>query len=292
MKTRKIATWMMLFCGVAIFLSAAQLASGQSEDGEKQVLGTQDSSSEAAISAKVQQNEAGERAQGLLHSPDSTYEGTGWLILEGRYIPGPYNFSVSGDTLFVNGIPVNHPRRTPRRPLPENPPVGPAPDSLHELNKAFWKNLRTWYSESGFETARMKGVEFLEASSLVESARIDSGGDITAKYVGRPGEETFYLHTLFDPDQEHIADLLTPEATTARLERRAANLTAELNKGALVITVGPQRRTLAPPKAEQVFIEIQRIIDSIPEIEGRKEALRTIIPNDRIRTAIAEKFDQ
>jgi len=107
--------------------------------------------------------------------------GDSWLVLNGEFVPGPFDVVVQGGRLLVNGRDV-YPRKPPAI-------VGaPVPVEVRRRSEILDRCRRTFIGlaqDEGLDFARRWAEAFLAAHAEVESARVsDEGAEILVLWRG------------------------------------------------------------------------------------------------------------
>src|SRR5262245_32242263 len=121
----------------------------------------------------------------IVKQPDAS--STGWLIVRGVFVQGPYTVVVSDDTVVVNGVPL----AAPVTPLPVDPDPGPHA----QLFEQFWLQWRQWCDQVDLEIARNWAVDWWNSApgvTLAERVPAD-GSDLRLRFDGDPDYQLLYL---------------------------------------------------------------------------------------------------
>lgn len=214
----------------------------------------------------------------IVKQPDAS--STGWLIVRGVFVQGPYTVVVGDDTVEVNGVLL----AAPQMPLPADPDPGPhAP-----LFEQFWSQWRQWCDTSDLETARAWAVDWWNSApgvTLAQRVPADDG-DLRVWFDGDPDYQLIYL-------QAPASDQPPPGESSrlAILNELAQEIQDHLDQGRLLI-VEDEGYSLWFPAGEsaQVMAQIEAISATLPDEEARFQALREILPDERMARSLAQHF--
>jgi len=209
----------------------------------------------------------------------------GRLILEGKYIPGPYTVVIKGETIEVNGVPAVYPKPPP--PGFKHLVVDSNAIQLFRVDSALWANFHQWREQYGFGEARQRALDFLLAQPVVEYARMEGETSLIVKYRGKKWEEGVYLYSA-----SVSADSSSRITVRQNLERSAERLRNWLKQGCLVIMVkgGSQSMTFCSHRGDIAFSILQEIVAGIRDPEKRYQAIRGIVSGKEWAREIAERF--
>jgi hypothetical protein len=98
---------------------------------------------------------------------------TGWLIVDGEYIPGPYDVEVAQEdsSILVNGIVVTSPA-----PQPEPIAVDPKYGAQHRFSTEQNIGYDSVYQEKGEAAAKRWVYEFTRNHPLIDTVFYSRGG--------------------------------------------------------------------------------------------------------------------
>jgi hypothetical protein len=214
----------------------------------------------------------------ILKQPDAS--STGWLIVRGVLVEGPYTAVVGDDTVVVNGVPL----AAPRAPLPSDPDPG----ARAQLFEQFWLQWRQWCDTADLEIARTWAVDWWNSAPgvmLAERVPPDDG-DLRLWFDGDPDYQLLYL-------QPPASDLPPPDEASrlAVLEELRQEVQATLDHGRLLV-VEDEGYSLSFPSGEsgEVMAQIEAIGATLADEEARFQALRVILPDEQTARSIAKNF--
>lgn len=234
------------------------------------------------VVSTVQGQLAGEGSKGAqtdVAEPEATP--TGWLILNGKLIPGPYDIVIEDGKIKINGLGIA-PSPKPRKVIT----VDPSAVARHQVYEAFWAAFRTWVAEEGLEVARQRALEFMQAQPIVEKAYLASESDLQVLFQGEKYEVTVSL----EPPRE--SPLSPEEARQQFLEDYVGSLRYWLTHGTLVILNEGVLMVTPPSEGEATLKKLREIVVTKADLEERLSAIREIIPDKAMAKAIAERLSQ
>ncbi len=251
MKIRKIAKCVMLSCGVAIFLGAAQLALGQPADSTQ-------------------------------FTESTTIIETGHLILDGEYIPPPYEITIEYDRVTINGrqyMEVYKPAPVPEVVLDSTSKRPPR--FLDMLNDSF----PIWLQAGGREYARQQLIDTVMAHGAYDSASFS-------------GLSHVWLYGDFDPFDKLLLDLpLEPRAPIdyEGQSRKTINLIASTVKSGLkddrlIITMSESGYAETFRNPQEKLRQIRSIIRTVSNHEMRVEHLQDVVGLRTTAEQISARF--
>ena len=206
---------------------------------------------------------------------------TGWLILNGKLIPGPYDIVIEDGKIKINGLGIA-PSPKPRKVIT----VEPNTAAQHQVFVAFREAFNMWVAEEGLEIARQRALEFMQAQPIVEKAYLASESDLRVLFRGEKYEERVYLH----PPRKSP---LSPEEVRQQfLEDRVESLRYWLTHGTLVILNEGVLMATPPAEGEATLKKLQEIVATKADVDERLSAIREIIPDKEMAKAIAERLSQ
>jgi len=206
---------------------------------------------------------------------------TGWLILDGRLIPGPYEVVIKDSSVEVNGIVAVSP---PQRQEPVA--VDPKCVAHHELMMQADAGYDSIYAEKGEGAAKKWYFEFLQKQPLVDSIYVSRHGALTVKF-----QDEKYAEEVFFAPREKDAPT-REEMFKKNLQWFGEGLRGSLNHGSLVIKSSKigGGQTIPFPESKLVIDELKRISATIPDLEERVAAIKDVIGNNDQARLIAERF--
>jgi len=221
--------------------------------------------------------------------PDSTYEGTGWLIHNGQLIPAPYEVVVHDSSITINGLHV-YPKI---RPEPKDTiEIDSSIRAMARLSDEFWELFPLWIDSLGRELAFKRAVAFMQDHEIVDTAYlVEPGqkgpGDMKVVYKTWHGHEV-----AFDLESSTSVKFAPqPEGWQRELlEKRARGLQHYLTHRGLVISQGGQIRKTHAPLSEWKLAEIREIVGSVTDLDERISAVQEIVGSKKMATAIAKHF--
>ena len=212
---------------------------------------------------------------------------TGWLILDGKLIPGPYEIVIEDDCIKINGLPYME-RRKPPEPT-EKEEIDSIAITEHNLLNLLQDSFPIWHTEDGPEVAQQRALELMNGSELVDTAYFGSRLDLRVVFHGKrwPREPA---HILLQ--SEIVSMPPYEEVRKGILKLRASQLRGWLNRGCLVMTKssGGTIKSIQPRKAQIILNELQRIATTIPGLESRIAAVKEVISYDTMAELIAKEF--
>lgn len=220
----------------------------------------------------------------LAHARKDTI--TGWLIVDGEYIPGPYEVVVvqQDSSILVNGIVATAPA-----PQPQPTAIDPKYIAQEELRKERNAGFDSVYTEKGEGAAKRWVFEFLQNHPLVDTVYASELADLAVRYVGDEYED----HITFSPPEEKPPTREEMEEMFKKnLQRRGDGLRGSLSHGSLVIksSISWGGMTIPYPDSKLKMDELIRITSTIPDMGERVAAIRKIIGNNNHTRLIAERF--
>ncbi len=259
---------------IAVALVAAMAAFGLSQTPEKTdatLTNTEDSLRQARR-AKLKELSKAKR--------DTI---TGWLILDGELIPGPYDVVITDNSILVNGLVVVAPP-----PKQENIAVDPKYVAHHELSIEMHTGYDSVYVEKGGGEAQKWVYEFLQNHPLVDTVYPSKFADLAYKFV----DDKYPNHVTFLPPEDENAPT-REEILKETLQWYGARLGGSLSHGSLVIRArGSGGGTTIPfPRSRLKMDELIRIAATIPDLEERVAAIKKTIGNNDQARLIAERFN-
>jgi len=211
---------------------------------------------------------------------------TGWLILDGELIPGPYEVVVviQDSSILVNGI-------VAVSPAPQSEPI--VVDSKYVAHHTFAAEQNVGYDsvyiKKGEAAAKKWAYEFSQNHPLVDTVYYSRGGDLVIKFVDEKYEE----HITFLPPAEKLPNHEEMEEMFRKnLQSIGERLRGSLSHGSLVIksSISWGGATIPFPRSKLVIDELKRICATISDLEERVAAIKKVIGNDDQAQLIAERF--
>jgi len=210
-------------------------------------------------------------------------EAPGWLILDGRLIPGPYNIEVYDSFIAVNGLRV-YPKKPPE--IDTTRPISPEVMERIRVSDSLWTAVPVWLADGGMEEAERRAVEYMQGQPIIDTAYIEEPGRMFVVYHGRSRGVYFALGSVLD---NHESPAGWPREL---MEHEAGYLQVALNHQGLAISHDGQLAYRRFPDGPLVFARLQEICTTIPDIESRFELIREMIKNDKMARGLAERFMQ
>lgn len=215
---------------------------------------------------------------------DTAKVGTGWLIVNGEFIAGPYEVVVGDSNIKINGFPVYPGFRPEHRPSAE---VDSNIIARFQLSEAFWPAFRSWVKEQGQQAACEQAVGFMLAQPIIDTAYLAGPCDLRVVYRNWP-ERTVRFD--LEPPMEFEPQ---PDGWQHQfMERRVARLRQALTHKGLVISQDGRFAVTDAPAAEQKLKKLQEIVSTLSSLPERIVALSEIIPDRTAAEAIARRFRQ
>ncbi len=209
------------------------------------------------------------------------YKGNGWLILNGEYIPGPYEVTITDSTVLVNDlIALSKPEPGEKRV------VDSSTTAQHTLLNELSDSFHVWIDAVGVDTARQKCLRFMQKQSSVADAYIKNGERLRFTFKNEKYEEGMWLKPAKTPSVEREARL------RGNLQAYGKRLQSRLNSGSLVILQGGRYRDVLYPRSKTVFKQLKEIATDVPDREDRVSAILEIIRRRSLAETIADKFFQ
>lgn len=206
-------------------------------------------------------------------------EPKGWLILEGKLIPGPYDVRTLKSEIQINGKNI----RKPRKPA-VSIAVNPSAAAVHQVVQTLRAALRTWVLEDGAVVARERALEFMESQPLVDDVRFHSDTHLRVIFRGEEVPEYINLHVRSQPG-------LSKEQVRAQyLESQVKALKYWLTHGALVILNEGVLMATPPGEGEATVQQLQEMAASETDLDRRAAAIGELIPDREMAKAIAERL--
>ena len=212
---------------------------------------------------------------------DTAEAGAGWLILDGRLVPGPYDMVISDSIIKVNGIAV-----VSVPPPSENKSVDSASIARHQFSSTLGDSFSTWVHVVGFDTACQRTLSLAQSLPEIDSAYMLSESAIRYWIHGDKWGEAMMLEPPREP-------LQTPEERLQdNLRFLGGRLKMHLTSGSLVIMQQGRYKTVSWPRSKIVLEQLQKIAATMPDLKARTDAVLEIIHDRRYAQAIAERFMQ
>ncbi|MFL6232723.1 MAG: hypothetical protein ACJ76N_06280 [Thermoanaerobaculia bacterium] len=201
----------------------------------------------------------------------------GWLILHGQLVPGPYTVTVTNDTVAVNGYLFSQPAASSTASLDTG--------SHAAQFQQFWSLWRSWCSSMDLASATQQAVAWWQAAPGVMSAALVAPGsaDLQVRFTDSVDPE---IHSLQIPDDPQPVDQVRAQT----LSELAQEVDEGLSFGRLLI-VEDEGRIFAAAAGESADLVAQiEQISALPTANDRYQALRAILPDERMATSIAQNF--
>lgn len=256
---------------MAVAMVAVMGAYGLSQTPEKM-----DATPKSAIDSAKEARRAAARAI------EEARSSTGWLILDGKLIPGPYDIVLEDDCIKINGLPYMAPK--PPEPT-EDIEIPEYIIKQHAISNAMVDTFYKSFPVVGLDSARSIACSFAESQTEVDSTRVYSPRHIEV-FFEWSSIPMHYLLLPADPPEPH------EKVRKEVLEHGASSLRGWLTHGCLVITksTGGYIESRQPPRAGEILKELRRIAATIPDLQERIAAVKKIIHHDGMAEAIAREF--
>lgn len=217
---------------------------------------------------------------------DTTSARTGWLILDGRSVSGPYEVVVvqEDSTILVNGIIAISPA-----PQPESIEPDPTDIACHTVIEKMGKGYDSVYTEKGTAVAQRWAFEFLREQPVVDSVYYSKWGELAIKFVDH--EYPMYVVPP-PPGEKPPTPVEMEEMFKENLQSMADRLRGSLSHGSLVIKGSRSwgGTTISYPQSRFIMEELEKITTSISDLDKRVAAIKEILGNDDQVQLIAERF--
>jgi len=244
--------------------------------GLSQPVGKTDSTEKSAIDSTKEARRAAAKAV------EEARSSTGWLILDGKLIPGPYDIIIEDDCIKINGLPYMAPK--PPEPT-EDIEIPEYIIKQHAISNAMLDTFENSFPHVGFDSARSIARSFAESQPEVDSTRLYSPRDIEVFFEWSSIPKHHWLLPV-DPPEPH------EKVRKDVLEQRAKQLQGWLSRGCLVITksTGGYMESRQPPRAGEILKELRRIAATIPDLQERIAAVKEVVHHNGMAEAIAREF--
>jgi len=212
---------------------------------------------------------------------DTTSAITGWLILDGKLIPGPYVIDIKDDWLEINGRPYMAPKPPePKREVPQN---------IKDQHRAVSGILNTFHEAVplvGVDSAHALALSYALSQSVIDTAYYTASDRLEYLPHGESWPGFIWLRPILESPQPY------EEIRKDRLQHRALQLKNTLNGGCLIFTdrTGGMFLSITPPEAEEIVRELQRIVTTIPDMQERISAVKEIVVHGDLAEAIAKNL--
>jgi hypothetical protein len=208
---------------------------------------------------------------------------TGWLILDGRLIPGPYDFVLEDDCIRINGLPYMAP--TPPEPKRE------VPQHISDQHAASRGILNTFHNavpKVGVDSARALALAYALSQSILDTAYFFSSDRLEIIPHGESWPGFIWLRPILDSPRS------SEDVRNERLQHAVSDLKKWLNHGWLVLTRsrGGYLEARKPPRAGETVKELQRIAATVPDLQERIAAVKEIVHDDAMAEVIAREFER
>jgi hypothetical protein len=223
-------------------------------------------------------------------SPQSSSETQGYLILDGRLVSPPYDVTIEGERVLVNGktIFTSYPYR-PISEYPRSQQTSPLREQREEASHAFWLEFHQWCKKDGIDVARERAVTYWRHHPLVESVTATPGlSSIKVLFKGGDGfEPSMLLTPLEDPPSPEQED----EVRQAALQQISKSVLGNLRHGSLVLIFGNGNRAYLDDGQRKLQV-IRRILETTPDEPTRTRLIHDALGSIPIEWAqvIAERF--
>jgi hypothetical protein len=209
----------------------------------------------------------------------------GWLILDGEYIPGPYEFEVTDSAILINGLIVVAP--PPKAKETKEKTYDSVAVARSRLEKAFLDSLANWRTWFGLDSAGHLAENFMLNQAVIETAFLASETDLRVSFRGYQYEERWNLASLVPESSEDKKSKLRD-----RLEIISDRIKAYLFNAGLVLMQDGRFTGIGHPRSAVVFDELKEIAETIPDLDQRIEAVERATGDRKRARKIAEHFMQ
>jgi len=258
----------ILICSFSVLVVVVtQISSGLSQSTE---------AGKSAPDNKIDGVKQTRRAATMAHDSIKGDTLTGWLILDGELIPGPYEVVIKDSSIEVNGIVVVSP--------PKNL------ESLTEEEKYAAEQERQMKFHDGCDS-----VLFEQGEIAARIWSIEFGMKYPPIIKPEPPKDTYCCESIpisllpesYGPTIEEMEGIFEKN-----LQRRGRELRVSLTNGSLVIGARGRwlKRPIPYPRSKYIIDEFTRICTKIPDLAERAHAIEGVINLDFQAALIALRF--
>ena len=214
----------------------------------------------------------------------------GKLILQGRYIPSPYQIAGSQHEITVNGHAISRTETTP--PMED---ASPGVAVAYETVQEFWDIYHSALELVPRETAIASGVEYLKGQACVDEVKQLSDSYLVIQFLDSFPLSLNLAQVKHNPDWTPPGDISQKlnklNISTKFLDTLPSRIHGWLNNGHLLIMAGPGcYRTYPHPESEEVFDRLCNTVRTIDDFETRVAAIREIVGVPILARDIAENL--
>jgi hypothetical protein len=204
---------------------------------------------------------------------------TGWLILDGRLIPGPYDVAIVDDGIRIDGLSIEPPPG-PAVPITVTPEIVAQHEVLESLSAA----LQKWTKEGGAEAACTHALEFMRSQALVEEVVLHSETSLRVLFRGVKYPE--YVDLSASPPDEPSLERVRAEY----LDDQARALRYWLTHGSLVIFNRGVLMATPTTEGAAMLKQLRDLVARNDDVDVRAAAVGVLIPEPGMARAIAERL--
>lgn len=210
----------------------------------------------------------------------------GWLIVDAKLVPGPYNVTIENRCIRVNGVSLT--QEVAPTPAPVTPDaIRSNPSERDILRSSFWKQYATWVERDGLEEAQRRSLDFWSTHTPVAAA-----------WYPYPSEPSLLAVRFQNEDQPNHFLLARPEPETtpkereqryrAYLDERQQALTNYLTNGCLVISY--KGHFLYQPNGTEFVGRLRSLFQTEPDRLRRLDVIRRFVADSEMASDLADHF--